>query len=60
VYDALSINEHVLDEVWFSSSVDVLRVISSIAANALEAYDDDPASFAEWVAVHRTGECDCH
>jgi hypothetical protein len=60
VYDALSINEHVLDEVWFSSSVDVLRVISSIAANALEAYDDDPAAFSEWVSVHRNGECDCH
>jgi hypothetical protein len=60
VYDALVINERILDEVWFSSSVDVLRVIASIAANALEAYDDDPAAFAEWVAVHRSGECDCH
>ena len=60
VYDALSINERVLDEVWFSSSVDVLRVIAGIASNALEAYDDDPAAFAEWVAVHRSGECDCH
>jgi hypothetical protein len=60
VYDALTINEHVLDEVWTSPSVDVLKVVSSIVVNALDAYEDDPAEYADWVAVHRTGNCDCH
>ncbi|HVQ94371.1 MAG TPA: hypothetical protein VMU51_25255 [Mycobacteriales bacterium] len=60
VYDALVINEQVLDEAWFSHSVDVLRVIANIASNALDAYEEDPASFSEWVAVHRSGQCDCH
>ena len=60
VYDALAINERVLDEVWTSPSVDVLKVVSSIVVNALDAYEDDPAEYADWVAVHRTGNCDCH
>ena len=60
VYDALAINEQVLDEVWTSPSVDVLKVVSSIVVNALDAYEDDPAEYADWVAVHRTGNCDCH
>ena len=60
VYDALAINEEVLDEVWTSPSVDVLKVVSSIVVNALDAYEDDPAEYADWVAVHRTGKCDCH
>lgn len=60
VYEALLVNEQVLDEVWFSSSVDVFRVVAGVAANALDAHDEDPAAFAEWVAVHRTGQCDCH
>ena len=60
VFDALVINEGVLDEAWFSSNVDVMRVIASIAAGALDAYEDDPAGFADWVAMHRTGQCDCH
>ena len=60
VYDALLINEGVLDEVWFSSSIDVFRLVASIAIGAMEAYDDDPASYADWVAVHRSGNCDCH
>ena len=60
VYDALAINERVLDEVWTSPSVDVLKVLSSIVVNALDAYEDDPAEYADWVAVHRTGNCDCH
>jgi hypothetical protein len=60
VYDALTINEQVLDEVWTSPSVDVLKVVSSIVVNALDAYEDDPAEYADWVAVHRTGNCDCH
>jgi hypothetical protein len=60
VYDALAINEQVLDEVWFSSSVDVYKVVSSIALHALDAYEEDPAEFADWVAIHRTGQCDCH
>ncbi len=60
VYDALAINENVLDEVWTSPSVDVLKVVSSIVVNALDAYEDDPAEYADWVAVHRTGKCDCH
>jgi hypothetical protein len=60
VYDALAINEQVLDEVWTSPSVDVLKVVSSIVVNALDAYEDDPAEYADWVAIHRTGNCDCH
>jgi hypothetical protein len=60
VYDALAINEQVLDEVWTSPTVDVLKVVSSIVVNALDAYEDDPAEYADWVAVHRTGNCDCH
>jgi len=60
IYDALAINEHVLDEVWTSESVDALRVVSSIVVNALDAYEDDPAEYADWVAVHRSGRCDCH
>ena len=43
-----------------SPSVDVLKVVSSIVVNALDAYEDDPAEYADWVAVHRTGNCDCH
>ena len=50
VYDALAINEQVLDEVWTSPSVDVLKVVSSIVVNALDAYEDDPAEYADWVA----------
>jgi hypothetical protein len=60
VYDALVINEQILDEAWFNHSVDVMRVIANIASNALDAYEDDPAAFADWVAVHRSGQCDCH
>ena len=60
MYDALLINGAVLDEIWFSSSVDVYQVIANIAVNAVEAHEDDPVSFAEWVAIHRTGQCDCH
>jgi hypothetical protein len=60
VYDALAINEQVLDEVWENPGVDVLKVVSGIVVNALDAYEDDPAEYADWVNVHRTGECDCH
>jgi hypothetical protein len=60
VYDALTINGEVLDELWFSTSTDVYQIIANIAVNAVDANDDDPVSFAEWVAVHRSGQCDCH
>jgi hypothetical protein len=60
VYDALTINEQVLDEVWTNPSVDVLKVVSSIVVNALDAYEDDPAEYSDWVAGHRDGQCDCH
>ncbi len=60
VYDALTINERVLDEVWTNPSVDVLKVVSSIVVNALDAYEDDPAEYSDWVAGHQSGQCDCH
>jgi hypothetical protein len=60
VYDALTINEQVLDEVWTNPSVDVLKVVSSIVVNALDAYEDDPAEYSDWVAGHQSGQCDCH
>ena len=60
VYDALTINEQVLDEVWTNPSVDVLKVVSSIVVNALDAYEDDPAEYSDWVAGHQNGRCDCH
>jgi hypothetical protein len=60
VYDALTINEQVLDEVWTNPAVDVLKVVSSIVVNALDAYEDDPAEYSDWVAGHQSGQCDCH
>ena len=46
--------------MWTNPAVDVLKVVSSIVVNALDAYEDDPAEYSDWVAGHQSGQCDCH